>query len=163
MRTARVSPQAEHPRPMALQPGPAEQAQGNLLTRFFKARVGWMLVRNTVVSTGVFLVGLGVLWLLVEYAGVDEVPASGIGFITANTLHYILGRTWIFKGTTRSLSSGYALFLVNGVVGLGLTMALMAVALEFTAINYLVSRVLVSVIAGLVIFALNAALVFRRV
>nr|WP_269748068.1 GtrA family protein [Altererythrobacter lutimaris] len=122
-----------------------------------------MLVRNTVVSSGVFLIGLGVLWLLVERAGMDEVPASGIGFVVANSLHYILGRAWIFRGTTRGVASGFALFLVNGLIGLGITMALMAVLLALTPINYLVARVLVSVFAGLTIFVLNAVWNFRRV
>ena len=146
--------------------GPIPQAElpkGSLLSRLLRLRVGWMLVRNTVVSTGVFLIGLGVLWLLVEQAGMDEVPASGIGFAVANTLHYILGRAWIFRGTTRGVASGFALFVLNGLIGMGLTMALMAVMLALTPINYIVSRVLVSVIAGLVIFVLNAVWNFRRV
>ncbi len=122
-----------------------------------------MLVRNTIVSSGVFLVGLGILWLLVERAGMDEVIASGIGFVCANTLHYILGRSWIFRGTDRAIASGYALFLINGGIGLVLTMILMAVLLALTAINYLVARVLVSIVAGLAIFVLNAVWNFRRV
>ncbi|NVE95764.1 GtrA family protein [Altererythrobacter lutimaris] len=141
----------------------AELPKGSLLSRLLRVRVGWMLVRNTVVSSGVFLIGLGVLWLLVERAGMDEVPASGIGFVVANSLHYILGRAWIFRGTTRGVASGFALFLVNGLIGLGITMALMAVLLALTPINYLVARVLVSVFAGLTIFVLNAVWNFRRV
>ena len=140
-----------------------ELPQGSLLNRLFKVRVGWMLARNTVVSTGVFLIGLGVLWLLVERGGMDEVPASGVSFVVANSLHYILGRTWIFRGTDRAMATGYALFLINGAIGLGLTMGLMAAALAYTPIHYLVARVVVSVIAGLVIFVLNAVWNFRRV
>ncbi|WP_394729926.1 GtrA family protein [Altererythrobacter sp. GH1-8] len=142
---------------------PPDTGRGSLIARLLRVRVGWMLVRNTIVSSGVFLVGLGVLWLLVEQGGMDEVPASGIGFAVANSLHYMLGRAWIFRGTTRGVASGYALFLINGGIGLALTMALMAVLLALTPINYLVARVLVSVIAGLFIFVLNAAWNFRRV
>ncbi len=137
--------------------------RGSLITRLLKVRVGWMLVRNTVVSTGVFLIGLGVLWLLVERGGMGEVIASGIGFAVANTLHYFLGRSWIFRGTDRALASGYALFLINGAIGLAATMALMAVMLALTPIDYMVARVLVSVIAGLLVFVLNAVWNFRRV
>ena len=43
-----------------------------MLARFFKRRVGGMLVRNTLVSTGVFAIGLGVLWLMVERARVGD-------------------------------------------------------------------------------------------
>ncbi len=140
-----------------------ELPKGSLLSRLLKVRVGWMLVRNTVVSAGVFLIGLGVLWLLVEQAGMDEVIASGIGFAVANTLHYVLGRSWIFRGTQRGVASGYALFLINGAIGLTLTMVLMFVLLQITPLNYIVARVLVSVVAGLLVFVLNAVWNFRRV
>lgn len=140
-----------------------ELPKGSLLSRLLKVRVGWMLVRNTVVSAGVFLIGLGVLWLLVEQAGMDEVIASGIGFAVGNTLHYVLGRSWIFRGTERGVASGYALFLINGAIGLTLTMVLMFVLLQITPLNYIVARVLVSVVAGLLVFVLNAVWNFRRV
>ena len=143
---------------------PEELPKGSLLTRLLKPRVGWMLLRNTIVSTVVFvLFGLGLLWLLVEQGGMDKVIATGVSFVTANTAHYILGRTWIFRGTDRAVASGYALFLINGGIGLAITMGSMALLLANTPINYLVARILVSVIAGLTMFVLNAVWNFRRV
>lgn len=121
-----------------------------------------MLVRNTVVSCGVFLVGLAVLWLLVQKAGVDKVVAAGASFVVANSLHYILGRAWIFRGTNQDVARGYGFFLVNGVVGLVITVALFAALVRFTAIHYLAARVIVSLVAGLVMFLLNAMLNFRE-
>ncbi|QZD89937.1 GtrA family protein [Qipengyuania aurantiaca] len=134
-----------------------------MLKRFFTRRAGGMLWRNTVVSTGVFLVGLGVLWLLVEQAGVDPVLATGISFLIANSIHYVFGRTWIFAGSERKLSTGYALFLGNAIVGLIVTVGLFWVLTHWTPINYLVARVIVSVFAGLTVFVLNAALNFKQV
>ena len=134
-----------------------------MLKRFFTRRAGGMLWRNTVVSTGVFLVGLGVLWLLVEKASVDPVIATGISFLIANSIHYIFGRTWIFAGSQRKLSTGYLLFLGNAVVGLIVTVGLFWVLTHWTPMNYLVARVVVSVFAGLAVFGLNAAFNFRQV
>jgi len=134
-----------------------------LLQRLLSLRVGAMLWRNSVVSCGVFLVGLAVLWALVQWTPMDEVPAAGIGFVTANTLHYLFGRSWIFRGTERGRASGYALFLINAGIGLAVTMALYAAILEFTSIHYLVARVIVSLFAGLIVFVLNAVFNFRRV
>ena len=91
---------------MTLSAPEGEASNGSPLARLFSRRVGGMLVRNTVVSTGVFVLGLAVLWLLVQQAGMDEVLAAAIGFLVANTLHYVLGRTWIFRGTTRPVRSG---------------------------------------------------------
>lgn len=149
------------PRPGASPP--RKSAATPMLARFFKRRVGGMLLRNTVVSTGVFLVGLGVLWLMVEQANVDPVLATGISFLIANSIHYIFGRTWIFAGSQRKLSTGYALFLMNAMVGLAVTVGLFWVLTEFTPMNYLVARVVVSVFAGLAVFALNATVNFRQV
>lgn len=134
-----------------------------LHVRLFQRRVGAMLVRNTIVSTGVFLFGLALMAVLVELLGVDAVVASGIGFLAATSLHYALGRSWIFRGTERPFASGYVFFIANALVGLALTMGLMAIFLQFTALHYLVARVLVSVVAGLVVFVLNAVWNFRRV
>ena len=135
----------------------------SLLSRVLSLHTGAMLWRNTVVSCSVFVVGLGVLWTLVEWAGIAEVPAAVIGFVTANSLHYVLGRSWIFRGTERGRITGYAFFLINAGVGLALTIVLYAALLEFTALNYLVARAIVSLVAGLVVFGLNAVFNFRRV
>lgn len=122
-----------------------------------------MLWRNTVVSTGVFLAGLAVLWLLVERAGVDPVLATAISFLIANSIHYVFGRAWIFAGSDRKISTGYVLFLGNAIVGLIVTVGLFWVLTQWTPMNYLVARVVVSVFAGLAVFALNAAFNFRQV
>ena len=140
-----------------------EPVKRSVAARLWSLHAGAMLWRNTVVSCSVFVLGLGVLWALVQWAGMDEVPAAGVGFVVANTLHYVLGRSWIFRGTERGRASGYALFLINAVIGLVLTLVLYAAILEFTSIHFLVARVIVSLFAGLVVFVLNAVFNFRRV
>ncbi|HEX6217967.1 MAG TPA: GtrA family protein [Sphingomicrobium sp.] len=135
-----------------------------LVRRVWSANTGWMLVRNTVVSTAVFLLGLGLLWLLVERRGTDTLVATAISFLIATTLHYALGRTWIFKGTERSVLPGYGFFLINAAIGLVVTVALMALLLALIPDRYyLVARVVVSVFAGLAMFLLNGILNFRRI
>ena len=144
-------------------PPVTEPARKSALARLWSLRAGAMLWRNTVASSSAFMVGLGVLWLLVEWLGTDEVVAAGIGFVIANTLHYALSRVWIFRGTERGRATGYALFLINATVGLVVTMVLYAAVLEFTAIHYLVARVIVSLVAGLMVFVLNAVFNFRQI
>ncbi|SMQ69878.1 Putative flippase GtrA (transmembrane translocase of bactoprenol-linked glucose) [Altererythrobacter xiamenensis] len=133
-----------------------------MIRRFLNRHAGGMLVRNTVVSTGTFLLGLGVLWAMVEFAGVDPVIGTAISFLIAQSCHYVFGRTWIFTGSDRGLATGYALFLINAVVGLIVTVGLFWVLTHWTPINYLVARVIVSVFAGLAVFALNATVNFKR-
>jgi putative flippase GtrA len=93
---------------------------------------------------------------------VDKLVAAAAAFIAANSLHYGFGRTWIFRGTERRVVSGYLYFLINAGVGLAVTMVLFAAFIQWTSINYIVARVLVSVVAGLTVFLLNAILNFRR-
>lgn len=133
-----------------------------LVARLLSRKAGAMLVRNTVVSCLAFAFDLGALWALVRWAGLGKLAAAAIGFVAANTLHYALGRSWIFRGTDRGLASGYLYFLANAAIGLAVTMALYAAFLRFTSIDYLVARVIVSVFAGLTVFVLNAVLNFRR-
>ena len=121
-----------------------------------------MLVRNTIVSCFVFALSLSLLWLLVEWGGMEEIMAAAVGFIAANSVHYVFGRTWIFRGTRRGVAAGYAFFLVNAGLGLVITLILFAAFLEYTSIHYLVARIIVSIFAGLAMFILNATLNFRR-
>ena len=121
-----------------------------------------MLARNTVVSCFAFAFDLALLWALVRWAGMGKLEAAALGFIAANTLHYALGRSWIFRGTDRGVAAGYVYFLMNATIGLGVTLGLYAAFLRFTSIDYLVARVIVSVFAGLAVFLLNAVLNFRR-
>ena len=134
----------------------------SLRSRLLSRRAAAMLGRNTVVSTAVFLLDMALLWALVQLGGMGKVLAAAIGFVVANTLHYALGRSWIFAGTERGVAEGYAYFLINAGVGLAITLGLYAAFLAWTPINYLVARVIVSVFAGLAVFLLNAVLNFRR-
>ena len=137
---------------------------GSLSARLFSGDTAWMLVRNTVVSTGVFLLGLGLLWVMVERARMDTLVATGISFLIATCLHYALGRAWIFSGTERPVVTGYGFFLINAAIGLVVTVGLMALLLAVLPDRfYLIARVIVSVFAGLAMFLLNGILNFRRI
>jgi len=134
----------------------------SLARRFWTRNAALMLGRNTVASSAAFLVGLGALWVMVEQWGWAERIAAAASFVVANSLHYLLAYAWVFRGSARALGSGYAFFLVNGIIGLGAMMAAFDALLRFTPVHYMAARVLASVVAGLVIFALNATLNFRR-
>lgn len=121
-----------------------------------------LLARNTVVSCLVFAIGLALLWALVELWDLNKLVAAAAGFLVSNSIHYVFGRTWIYRGTERGVASGYAYFLVNAGIGLVVTIALFAAFLRWTSMNYLVARGVVSVFAGLVMFLLNALLNFKR-
>ena len=142
-------------------PGHAGGAgRDNLLDRLFSRRGGVLFIRNTVVSTFVFLLGLLLLMLLVEYFAMAKLPAAAISFVASNTIHYAFGRAWIYRGTERQLAAGYGFFLLNAVVGLAITLALFAGLIEI-GLHYVLARVVASIFAGLALFVLNAVLNFR--
>jgi putative flippase GtrA len=135
----------------------------SIVKRIASRRTAWLLARNTVASTGTFLIGLAVMWLLVELASVNKVVAAGVSFVAATSLHYAFGRFWVFRGTNRGVASGYGYFLVIAGIGLLITVSLFVLLISWTSINYLVARIIVSVLAGLVMFLLNGALNFRQI
>lgn len=137
-----------------------ESGRTRLFDRLWTRRGAVLLARNTVVSIGVFALGLGLLWLLVEEFDVAKLPAAGVSFIAANTIHYVFGRTWIYRGTQRKLAAGYAYFILNAVFGLIVTLLLFS-AFMAVGLNYLIARIVTSIFAGLALFVLNAVLNFR--
>jgi len=128
--------------------------------RLFSRRAAILLGRNTVVSTGVFMLGLVLLWLAVERFGMAKVPAAALSFVIAKSIHYVFGRTWIYRGTERRLVFGYGVFPVNALVGPAITLGLLAAFVEL-GLHYLLARVVASIFAGLALFVLNATLNFK--
>ena len=131
------------------------------MRRLLSRHAATLLARNTIVSCGIFAFDIALLWVLVQL-GMGKVAAAALAFIVANSIHYAFGRGWIFKGTDRGVAEGYVYFLINAAIGLVITIALFAAMIRWTPINYLVARVLVSVVSGLTVFLLNAVLNFRR-
>ena len=133
---------------------------GSLIERLLSRRAAVLLGRNTVVSVGVFLLGLALLWGMVERFGFAKVPAAALSFLASNSIHYVFGRTWIYRGTEREIASGYAYFLMNAMVGLVITVAVFAGFVEL-GVHYLLARLIASIFAGLALFVLNAVLNFK--
>ena len=131
-----------------------------LVRRLLSRRGAVLLGRNTIVSIGVFLFGLAFLWVLVEQFGVPKVPAAGISFLAANSIQYVFGRTWIYRGTDRPAAAGYVYFILNALVGLAITLVLFAGFMAL-GMHYILARIVTSMFAGLVLFVLNAVLNFR--
>lgn len=134
----------------------------SVFNRLTSSRAARLLARNTAVSFLTLIFGLGLMWTLVEIADTDELIAAGVSFLAATSLHYLLGRSWIFRGTERNVAAGYGYFVMNAAIGMLLTVSLFAALLSWTSVNYLIARVVVSVFAGLVMFALNAMLNFKQ-
>jgi putative flippase GtrA len=134
----------------------------SVLRRLVSRRGIALLARNTVVSILTFVVGLTLMWMLVDLVGANKVFSAGASFLAATSLHYAFGRGWVFKGTERDVATGYGYFLINAAIGMTLTVSIFAALISWTSMNYLIARIIVSVFAGLAMFILNATLNFKQ-
>jgi putative flippase GtrA len=137
-------------------------ANEGVFRRIASRNAASMFVRNTVVGTAVFAIDLLLLWALVRFFEVPKLVAATVGFVIASSLHYAAGRSWIFRGSSRRFVVGYVYFLINAGVGLVMTLLLYAAFIRWTSIDYLASRVIISLFAGFTTFLLNAIFNFRR-
>lgn len=60
-------------------------------------RTGFQAAAFVTVSVTAFVVGLGMLWLLVEAAGVAEVAAQAIALAVASPTTFLVNRFWSFR------------------------------------------------------------------
>lgn len=128
----------------------------------FLSRRGLELyLRNGFLSLPCFLLDLAIVWILVEALGAPRIAAVTIGFPVANAIHYLLARAWIFRETDRELVQGYLLFLGNGLIGLCVVLMGFALFTPVLDAHFLVARIAASLLAGTLVFALNARLNFH--
>lgn len=114
-------------------------------------------------SVGTFAIDLALLWLLVEHLGTAYIPAAALAFLIAISLNYVVSRLWVFRRSDRGLASGFFYFLVIAGIGLVTTLAVFVLLMEFAGLFYIVARVIASVVAGILVFALNAVLNFKAI
>jgi putative flippase GtrA len=141
----------------------ATASDPSLRKRIVSGRSANMLLRNTIVSCAAFALGLAVLWLLVQKLEMNAYLAVASSFFTANSIHYAVGRIWIFPGSDRKVGSGYLYFFINAGLGLAANIALFALFIEVAGMNYLVARIVASLFAGLAMFASNALFNFKAI
>jgi putative flippase GtrA len=135
----------------------------SLLNRLLSRNAAELLGRDALVSSATFAIGLALMWAFVEFAKIDETVAAAVSFAVGNSLHYAVARSWIYRGTSRGVAQGYGYFLANAGVGLLIMVLLFAALTGWTSMHYLIARALASIVAGSIIFVLNAVLNFRRV
>jgi putative flippase GtrA len=84
----------------------------------------------------------GSLVILVERAGWRPVPAAVVGYLLGVAIQYLLCSFWVFPASSQSHASGFGVFVVLSLVGLGITWAVMAVAYDLAGLEYLFAKVL---------------------
>lgn len=121
---------------------------------------GARLVRYGVTGVASMLTHVGILWLLVEQAGVRPVLASAAGFVASILVSYTLQKYWVFRSDQGHLAAGLK-FLTVTAVALGVNTATLWTG-EAIGAPYQGAQLVALVLIPVVNYALNASWTFRN-
>ena len=120
-------------------------------------------LRYTAVGLITFGVDLTLLFIFIDVFLVPPVIASGVSFLIAVTLNYVVSRRYVFSQTKRDIKTGYGNFLVIVLVGLGVVMGGMYLLVTILGFNYLISRLFVASLTGVWNYMMNLYINFKVV
>ena len=100
------------------------------------------LFRYLIVGGLAFVVDFTVLFLLVNYFSVNYLVAAGFSFLLGLLANYLLSISWVFNQETKSnVSQSVLIFIITGVVGLGINEIFMYTFTHLVGLQYLLSKV----------------------
>ncbi len=118
-------------------------------------------IRYVIIGLTTFAIDLGLLWLFIELAGAHYIIATASAFLIAVSFNYLLSRSLVFRGSARSIWSGYTYFIIFAIVGAALTVSLMWLLVEHTNLHYALVRILIAGFVGIGNYLANLYLNFR--
>ncbi|TIH20135.1 GtrA family protein [Marinifilum sp. JC120] len=118
-------------------------------------------IRYTCVGGGTFLFDLAMLYLFTDKLDWAPVFAAGLAFFIAVSINYLISRKLVFKGTTREFKQGYLGFILIAGTGLVVVTGGMFVMVDILKWQYVVSRILVSLITGMWNYLFNLYVNFK--
>lgn len=115
-------------------------------------------------TAGGFSVSLDLvlLYFFTEIVGLYYILSAIIAFTCGTTASYAINRNLAFKGTKRNVYEGFAYFVCFHIIALIIIVSLLTFFVEFLNINYLISRILAGLIAGILDYTLNTEITFRK-
>lgn len=126
-----------------------------------KSRAFRRFLKYTMVGGSTFAFDLLLIWLMTELFLVPYQVSTALGFLIAVSLNYLIARTYVFQGTARRLHHGYLYFLLIAALGAVLIALAVAGLVTYLALHYLVARVLVACVVGILNYLFNLHLNFR--
>lgn len=109
-----------------------------------------------------FIADFGLLALL-TLAGLHYLPAALLAFLLGTRVNYGLSVRWVFDyRAIETRGTEFALFLLVGVITLGLSLALMALLVEGMSMHVLFAKCVVTAFTLTANFAGRRALLFTR-
>jgi len=115
----------------------------------------------SLIGTSTFGFDLLLLYVLKEFVGVHYAVAAAIAFLCAVSVNYVVSRRVVFAGTTRTVGTGYAYFMLIAGGGLLVVTSSVLVLVEWFGLHYLVSRISVAGLVGLGNYLINLYFNFK--
>lgn len=111
-----------------------------------------------------FLVDTALLTLLTEFFGREHLLLwTGIAFAAGLVITYLFSILWVFdKRSMKSRTAEITVFVLIGVIGLGLTELLMWLLAQKAGLHYLLSKIVTTVLVFVWNFAAKKLLLFRN-
>lgn len=111
-----------------------------------------------------FLVDTALLTLLTECFGREHLLLwTGIAFAAGLVITYLFSILWVFdKRSMKSRTAEITVFVLIGVIGLGLTELLMWLLAQKAGLHYLLSKIVTTVLVFVWNFAAKKLLLFRN-
>ena len=138
---------------------------GIVLKKIFSAKtdnVFIQLVRYTIGGGLAFIVDFASLFALSEFLSIHYLISGALAFVLGALTNYILSVVWIFsKKALKNKGLEVGIFVLIGVIGLGLNEIVMWFFTEHMHMHYLVSKVISTVFVYLWNFAVRRYFFFR--
>ena len=113
------------------------------------------------VGVSTFLFDLLLLYVLTDYLKIHYAVATPVAYGIAVSINYFISRRFVFKGTLRSVHTGYGVFLAIAGTGMGAVTGLMVVFVEVLQMQPLPSRVIIAGFVGVWNYIMNLYVNFK--
>lgn len=117
--------------------------------------------KYTLIGMLTFGADLTLMFFLTAWEGLPSPVAVFLSFSAGISLNYLLSRKYVFRGTERSLHTGYLNMLLAAGIGAFFTTSLTVLAVQWLAVSYLFARVLVAGLVGIGNYAFNLYVNFK--
>lgn len=126
-------------------------------------RTLYQFIRYFITGGIAFLIDFALLFSLTEYLDFNYLVSAAIGFISGLIINYIISIKWVFpERWIRSKKLEFLLFMLIGIIGLGLNEFLMWFFTEVVLTYYLVSKILTATIVFFWNFGARKLLLFTK-
>jgi putative flippase GtrA len=125
--------------------------------------IGPQLSRYALVSLAALVLDFS-LYLALTSGGMKPVLAGVIGYAAGTVLHYVLSARFVFDAaaTDKVQARLFGEFALSGLVGIGITALVIALATGAAGLPALPAKVLAAAASFLLVFALRRNFVFAR-